>query len=78
MKTYILVGSEAVRLFDEMDWQGLEQCILYDFSGDIVTWNKDVDDVSKLLDMLYGWNDFRELSKEELEIISLNTEIKID
>lgn len=78
MKTYILVGSEAVRLLDEMDWQELEQSILYDFNGDIVAWDKNTDDVSELLEMLNGWDDFRELSEKELEIISLNTEIKID
>lgn len=78
METYILVGSEAVRLLDEMDWQELEQSVLYDFNGDIVAWDKDTDDVSELLEMLKGWDDFRELSEEELEIISLNTEIKID
>lgn len=77
MKTYILVGSEAVRLLDEMDWQELEQSILYDFNGDIVTWNKDTDDVSELLEMLNGWDDFRESSEKELETISLNTEIEI-
>jgi len=54
MKTYILVGSEAVRLLDEMDWQELKQSILYDFNGDIVSWNKVTDDISELLEMLNG------------------------
>ena len=75
---HILVGEQAVRDFQSENWENLEVTILEDYGGDIIGWDKETDNVSTLLDMLRGWDDFVELSKEDLKDIKTNTEIKID
>ena len=39
--------------------------------------NKETDDVSELLEQLKGWNDFIELSEQDLKDIEANTKIEI-
>lgn len=75
---HILVGEQAVRDFQNENWEALETTILEDYGGDIIGWNKETDNVSTLLDMLRGWDNFVELSEEDLKDIETKTEIKID
>lgn len=77
MKTYILVGEEVIKDFYYKEWEDFEQGILKDFTGDIIAWDKETEKLSALFDMLEGWNDFIELSKEDLEEIEQNTSIQI-
>lgn len=77
MKTYILVGLVAVAHFENEDWKELEEIILDCKGGDIVLWDNETDSVSTLLDMLCGWNNFIELSQEDLNEIKKNTNIII-
>ena len=77
MKTHILVGSLAVKFFEEEEWEHLERSILQNQSGDIIAWNKETDSVSELIESLKGWEDFIELSGEDLKEITLNTNIVI-
>lgn len=77
MNTYILVGEVAVNHFENEDWEKLEELILEMNGGDIVSWDNATDSVSTLLDMLNGWNNFIELSKEDLDKIERNTKIEI-
>ena len=75
--THILVGEATVKHFYNEDWDRLEESILEDFNGDIIGWNEETDTVSTLLDILRGWDDFVELSGEDLKDITLNTNIVI-
>ena len=77
MKTYILVGESAVNHFYNENWSELQASILMNNTGDLIAWNKETDSVSTLLDMLSGWNDFIELSEQDLKDIEANTKIKI-
>ena len=77
MKTHILVGSLAVKFFEEEEWEYLERSVLQTQSGDIIAWNKETDSVSELIESLKGWEDFIELSGEDLKEITLNTNIVI-
>lgn len=77
MKTHILVGSLAVKFFEEEEWEHLERSVLQNQSGDIIAWNKETDSVSELIESLKGWEDFIELSGEDLKEITLNTNIVI-
>ena len=77
MKTHILVGSLAVKFFEEEEWEHLERSVLQTQSGDIIAWNKETDSVSELIESLKGWEDFIELSGEDLKEITLNTNIII-
>lgn len=76
MKTYILVGEEAITAFYNSDWLELEEIILQEFNGDILSWNKTTDSVAELLNMLNGWTNFIELSKKDLVEINENSLIK--
>ena len=78
MKTHILVGSLAVKFFEEEEWEHLERSVLQNQSGDIIAWNKETDEVSELLEQLRGWNDFIELSEQDLKDIEANTKIEIN
>ena len=69
MKTFILVGERAIANF--------QADILMDYTGDIISWNKETDNVSTLLNQLQGWNDFIELSEQGLKDIEANTKIEI-
>lgn len=77
MKTYILVGEIAINHFFNENWSELQASILMDSTGDIIAWYKE-DEVSTLLDMLGGWNEFIELSQEDLKDIESNTKIEIN
>ena len=77
MKTYILVGESAVNHFYNENWSELQASILMDNTGDLIAWNKETDDVSELLEQLRGWNDFIELSEQDLKDIESNTKIEI-
>ena len=77
MKTFILVGEQAITNFQEENWSDFQADVLMDYTGDIIAWNKETDDVSTLLDMLSGWNDFIELSEQDLKDIEANTKIEI-
>ena len=77
MKTFILVGEQAVSRFNNQDWEQFEETILEDFNGDLIAWNKETDEVSELLEQLSGWNDFIELSEQDLKDIESNTKIEI-
>ncbi len=78
MKTYILLGEKAILDFENQDWKVLENSVLEDFNGDLIAWNKETDDVSELLEQLKGWNDFIELSEQDLKDIEANTKIEIE
>ena len=77
MKTHILVGESAVNHFYNENWSELQASILMDNTGDLIAWNKEADDVSELLEQLRGWNDFIELSEQDLKDIESNTKIEI-
>lgn len=74
---HILVGSLAIKDFQNENWLGLETSILENQSGDIIGWDK-TDSVVTLLDMLNGWQEFIPLSIEDLKSIETNTKIQID
>ena len=78
MKTFILLGEEAITNFQEENWSDFQANILMDYTGDIVAWDKEADKVGTLLDMLSGWNDFIELSEQDLKDIESNTKIEIN
>ena len=77
MKTFILLGEKVILDFENQDWKALENSVLEDFNGDLIAWNKETDDVSELLEQLKGWNDFIELSQQDLKDIEVNTKIEI-
>ncbi len=78
MKTFILIGEQSVKAFEDNDWKYLEETILEDYSGDLIAWDKETDSVSELLEQLRGWDSFIELSEQDLKDIEVNTKIKID
>ena len=78
MKTFILLGEQAITNFQEENWSDFQANILMDYTGDIVAWDKEADKVDTLLDMLSGWNDFIELSEQDLKDIESNTKIEIE
>ena len=78
MKTFILIGEQSVKAFEDNDWKYLEETILEDYSGDLIAWDKETDSVSELLEQLRGWNDFIELSEQDLKDIEANTKIEIE
>lgn len=78
MKTFILLGEEAITNFQEENWSNFQANVLMDYIGDIIAWDKEVDKVGTLLDMLSGWNDFVELSEQDLKDIEANTKIEIN
>ena len=78
MKTFILIGEQSVKAFEDNDWKYLEKTILEDYSGDLIAWDKETDSVSELLEQLRGWDSFIELSEQDLKDIEVNTKIKID
>ena len=78
MKTFILLGEKAITNFQEENWSDFQANILMDYTGDIVAWDKEADKVGTLLDMLSGWNDFIELSEQDLKDIEANTKIEIE
>lgn len=78
MKTYILVGSYAITSFQSEYWQDLEDAILKENAGELVAWDNEKDSVSELLAMLNGWENFIELSEQDLKDIEDNTKIEID
>ena len=78
MKTFILVGEQAITNFQEENWSDFQADVLMDYRGDIISWNKETDDVSELLEQLRGWNDFIELSQQDLKDIEANTKIEIE
>lgn len=77
MNTYILVGETAVRNFENQDWEELEETILSDYDGDIIAFDNATEQISELLEQLKGWNDFIELTFEDLQLIKQNTKIEI-
>lgn len=77
MKVYILVGEKVVRSLTNGDWEKFEELITEIEEGDIISWDT-TNDISELLDMLVGWNDFIKLSDDDLSDIKNNTKIKID
>ena len=77
MKTFILVGEQAITNFQEENWSDFQADVLMDYRGDIISWNKETDEVSELLEQLRGWNDFIELSEQDLKAIEVNTKIEI-
>ncbi len=78
MKTFILVGEQAITNFQEENWSDFQADVLMDYTGDIISWNKETDEVSELLEQLRGWNDFIELSQQDLKDIEANTKIEIE
>ena len=78
MKTFILVGEKAILDLDNNDWKALENSVLTDYNGDLIAWDKETDDVSELLEQLSGWNNFIELSEQDLKDIEANTKIEIE
>mgnify|MGYP003404336331 FL=1 len=78
MKTFILLGEKAITNFQEENWSDFQADVLMDYRGDIISWNKETDEVSELLEQLRGWNDFIELSQQDLKDIEANTKIEIE
>ena len=78
MKTFILLGEKVILDFENQDWKALENSVLEDFNGDLIAWDKETDNVSELLEQLRGWNDFIELSEQDLKDIEANTKIEIE
>ena len=78
MKTFILLGEQAITNFQEENWSDFQADVLMDYRGDIISWNKETDEVSELLEQLRGWNDFIELSQQDLKDIEANTKIEIE
>ena len=78
MKTFILIGEQSVKTFEDNDWKYLEKTILEDYSGDLIAWDKETDSVSELLEQLRGWGSFIELSEQDLKDIEANTKIEIE
>ena len=78
MKTFILLGEKTITNFQEENWSDFQANILMDYAGDIVAWNRETDDVSELLEQLKGWNDFIELSEQDLKDIEASTKIEIN
>lgn len=77
MKTkYILLGESCINHFENEDWKELEYCVLENFNGDIISWNKK-DKLEELLEQLRGWNNFIILGKKDLKRIEKNTKIEI-
>ena len=76
-ETDILIGEKAILDFENQDWKALENSVLEDFNGDLIAWNKETDEVSELLEQLSGWNDFIELSEQDLKDIEASTKIEI-
>lgn len=77
MNTYILVGETAVNHFENQDWERLEELILECKGGDIIAFDNATEQISELLEQLKGWNDFIELTFEDLQLIKENTKIEI-
>lgn len=77
MKTYILVGEQGVKDFRNEDWESLEESVLDNYDADVIAWNKSTESVSELLEMLRGWDDFTELSQEDIRDIQNNTKVII-
>ena len=75
--TYILTGHTAINHFYNENWSDFQASILMNNEGDIVGWDSG-DSVATLLDMLGGWNEFIELSQEDLKDIESNTKIEIN
>ena len=78
MTTFILIGEQSVKAFEDNDWKYLEETILEDYSGDLIAWDKETDSVSELLEQLRGWDSFIELSEQDLKDIEANTKIEIE
>ena len=78
MKTFILLGEKAITNFQEESWSDFQADVLMDYRGDIISWNRETDEVSELLEQLRGWNDFIELSQKDLKDIEANTKIEIE
>ncbi len=77
MRTFILLGEEAIKHFNDKVWFALEKTILENQNGDIISWYNENDKVSTLLDMLSGWSDFIVLSNDDLIEIDENTKVGI-
>ena len=78
MKTFILLGEKAILDLENEDWKALENSVLEDFNGDLIAWDKETENVSELLEQLKGWNNFIELSEQDLKDIETNTKIEIN
>lgn len=76
MNTYILVGETAVRNFENQDWKELGE-LIGTIDGDIIAFDNATEHISELLERLKGWNDFIELTFEDLQLIKQNTKIEI-
>jgi len=79
MTHYILCGSYSVASFNNQDWRSLEEGILETNEGEIIAFNTSEfkNGLHELFNSLSGWNDFIELSKDDLDLISKNTLIEI-
>ena len=78
MKSFIKKKKKVILDFENQDWKALENSVLEDFNGDLIAWDKETDEVSELLEQLRGWNDFIELSEQDLKDIEANTKIEIE
>lgn len=78
MTHYILAGEIACSHFWNKRWKALEKSINTNNEGRIYTFDYSKPNaLSKLIDNVHGWNNFFELSKEDLQQIALKTNIKI-
>ena len=76
---YILAGEEAVNHFQEENWAELQGCVLMENSGDIFSFDySNLNPISELLEQLRGWNNYIELSEEDMKDIEKNTLIEIE
>ena len=64
MINYILLGDTAIKSYIEGNVAKCKE-LLKDNDASIVTWNPETQSLTNLLDTLYNWDAFLEISEEE-------------
>jgi hypothetical protein len=78
MTHYILAGETACNHFWNKRWRALEKSIKMNNEGRIYSFDySQPNALSKLLDNVHGWNNFIELSNEDIKEIVSKTTIKL-
>lgn len=76
MKKYILAGEQAVKSYEQQDWECLKDDLM-DYSGVIIEWDSEKQSLSSLLSLLNGWDNFVELTEQEVKTINKTKKYKI-
>ena len=75
---YILAGETACNHFWNKKWKALEASIMTKNEGIIYAFDYSKPNaLSKLIDNVHGWNNFFELSNEDIKQIVSKTKIKL-